>query len=126
MRKFILSLVALVGLSTAAALGNYALTQGSGTNFGSIVVSTVHYAQQLVCDPTTPAQCAVVDASGILTVKGTVTATPTGTQAVSIASGQVASGAFASGALALGSVASGAMVDLGAQADSARKHGNFY
>lgn len=36
-----------------------------------------------------------------------------------VASGAVASGAFASGALASGSVASGAMVDLGAQADSA-------
>jgi hypothetical protein len=55
-------------------------------------------------------------------VSGTVTITPAGTQAVSIASGQVASGAiasgavasgaFASGALASGSMAAGAMVDL--------------
>lgn len=55
-------------------------------------------------------------------VSGTVTATPTGTQAISIASAQVASGAYASGsiasgaiasgALASGSIAAGAMVDL--------------
>lgn len=38
---------------------------------------------------------------------------------VRIASGGVASGAYASGAFASGSIASGAMVDLGAQADSA-------
>ncbi len=52
-----------------------------------------------------------------LPISGTVTATPTGTQAVSIASGQVASGSFSSGAFASGSYASGAfaagsMVDL--------------
>jgi len=55
--------VALVGVcGVVAALANYTMTQGSGTNFGSIVVSTVHYVQMLVCDPTTPANCGSVKA----------------------------------------------------------------
>lgn len=82
-------------------------------------------------------------------VSGTVTATPTGTQAISIASaavasgayasgsigsgaiasgavasGAVASGAVASGAFASGSIGSGAMVDLGAIADAAATAGS--
>lgn len=57
--------IALVGIfGVVAAVANYTLTQGSGTTFGSIVVSTVHYAQQLICDPTTPTQCGAVSASG--------------------------------------------------------------
>jgi hypothetical protein len=42
-------------------------------------------------------------------VSGTVTATPTGTQAVSIASAQVASGAYASGSVSAGAYAAGAL-----------------
>lgn len=62
-------------------------------------------------------------------VSGTVTATPSGTQAVSAASGSFASGALASGsvasgALAAGSVASGAMVDLGLITDAAATAGS--
>lgn len=57
--------VALVGIcGVVAALANYTMTQGAGTTFGSIVVSTVHYAQQLLCDPTTPSQCQAVNSSG--------------------------------------------------------------
>src|SRR5688500_3910119 len=81
--------VALVGVAgITVAVANYAVTQGSGTNFGSIVVGAVHYAQQLLCDPATPAQCAAVDSSGRVAV-----AAPSG----SVASGAVASGAVASG-----------------------------
>lgn len=56
--------IALVGLcAVTAALANYTMTQGSGTTFGSIVVGSTHYAQQLMCDYVTPAQCANVKAS---------------------------------------------------------------
>lgn len=62
----------IIGLLFAAlatdALADYAATQGAGTNFGSKVVTSVHYPQQTMCDPTTPAQCVVVDASGRITV----------------------------------------------------------
>ena len=146
MRKFLLALVALVGLSSAYAIAtNYTMTQGAGTTFGSLVVSAVNYAQQLLCDPATPSQCAAVSAGGAVSVSVTnanangsatsansspvviasdqaAVATKAASGAIAsgaIASGAVASGAFASGALASGSVASGAMVDLGAQADSA-------
>src|SRR6185436_17540154 len=68
-KRFYLSLVALLGLCGAVAVGNYTMTQGAGTSFGSVVIGgTVHYAQQLLCDLTTPAQCASVDASGRLTL----------------------------------------------------------
>ena len=61
-------IVALV--AGGVAIANYAMTQGSGTNFGSIVVGgTVHYPQMLSCDPTTPSQCGAVDASGNQAVK---------------------------------------------------------
>lgn len=127
MRKLLLSFVALIGLSTAAALGNYAMTQGSGTTFGSTVVGGIHYVQMFLCDLTTPAQCAAVSAGGAVKVDGSAVTQPvsgtvtanvgTGTRPISIASGQVASGSFSSGAFASGSYASGAfaagsMVDL--------------
>jgi hypothetical protein len=51
--------VAFIG-GGIAALANYTATQGAGTTFGSIVVSTVHYAQMLLCDPNTPANCGTI------------------------------------------------------------------
>lgn len=57
--------VALIGLGVIAAVAtNYTMTQGSGTTFGSIVVSAVNYPQQLICDLTTPTQCGAVTATG--------------------------------------------------------------
>lgn len=70
-RVFYLSLVALLGLCGAVAIGNYAMTQGAGTNFGSVVSGGVHYAQQFICDLTTPAQCAAVSAGGAVSVSVT-------------------------------------------------------
>lgn len=58
-RAFV-ALVGIAGITIAAA--NYTMTQGAGTTFGSIVVSTVHYAQQLICDPVSPANCGLVKA----------------------------------------------------------------
>lgn len=61
--------VALVGIAgVTAAVANYAMTQGSGTNFGSILVSSVHYVQMLVCDSVTPANCAKVQAGNAAAV----------------------------------------------------------
>src|SRR5579859_4127831 len=55
--------VVLVGIAgVGGALANYTMTQGSGTTFGSIVVSTIHYVQMLSCDPPTPANCGAVKA----------------------------------------------------------------
>lgn len=75
MRKILATVLALTMLYGAVALGNYNATQGSGTPFGSVVVSAVHYAQQFICDLTTPAQCAAVDASGNLSVKSSTLST---------------------------------------------------
>lgn len=60
------------------ASGNYTATQGVGTTFGSAVVSTVHYVQMLLCDPTTPTQCGAVDSSGSLKVSNQPLAATTG------------------------------------------------
>lgn len=66
-RVFYLAIVSLLGLCGAVAIGNYTMTQGAGTTFGSIVVGgTVHYAQQLICDYVTPSQCANVSAGGAI------------------------------------------------------------
>lgn len=64
-RAFV-ALIGIAGISLAVA--DYAVTQGSGTNFGSIVVSSVHYAQQLICDSVTPANCAKVQAGNAAAV----------------------------------------------------------
>ena len=61
-RAFV-ALIGIAGITIASA--NYFMTvPGSGSSFGSIVVSTVHYAQMLLCDPTTPSQCGKVDTNG--------------------------------------------------------------
>jgi hypothetical protein len=71
--------VAFIG-GGIAALANYTATQGAGTTFGSVVVSTVHYAQMMLCDLTTPSQCAAVSAAGAVKVDGSaVTQTVSGT-----------------------------------------------
>lgn len=76
-KRFYLSLVALLGLCGAVAVGNYTMTQGAGTSFGSVVIGgTVHYAQQLLCDLTTPAQCAAVSAGGAVKVDGSAVTQP--------------------------------------------------
>lgn len=51
------------------AYANYTMTQGSGTTFGSIIVGGVHYAQQFICDLTTPTQCMAVDNTGAIKVQ---------------------------------------------------------
>src|SRR6266487_717416 len=109
--------VALVGIfGIVAALANYTMTQGAGTNFGSIVVATVHYAQQLLCDSVTPSQCVSVSAAGAAKVDGSAVTQPvsltsttiTGSAAVTQASGSVASGAYSAGSYAAGALAAGA------------------
>jgi hypothetical protein len=86
--------IALVGIcGVGIAIANYAVTQGAGTNFGSVVIGGVHYAQQFICDLTTPAQCAAVSAGGAVKVDNSAV-----TQPASIAIGQVAAGALAAGA----------------------------
>jgi len=67
--------VAFIG-GGIAALANYTATQGAGTTFGSIVVSTVHYAQMMLCDLTTPSQCAAVSAAGAVKVDGSAVTQP--------------------------------------------------
>ena len=69
MRKILLAIALLLGASPAFAQ-NYQATQGSGTTFGSKLVSSVNYPMIVFCDPTTPTQCVAVNASGQLTVIG--------------------------------------------------------
>ncbi len=84
------TIVALIGGSIAGA--NYFLTvPGSGTSFGSVVVGGIHYAQQFICDLTTPAQCASVSAGGAVKVDGSAA-----TQPVSAASLPLPTGAATS------------------------------
>jgi len=66
MKKIILALSLI--LSTSAFAQNYQATQGAGTTFGTKLVGGINFPQFVVCDPTTPAQCAAVDASGRLSI----------------------------------------------------------
>lgn len=89
--------VALVGITGITIVGaNYTMTQGTGTDFGSRVVSAVHYAQQLLCDMNAPTtQCAAVVPGNTATTTMTsisvadanilaamATATPAGSNAI--------------------------------------------
>lgn len=68
MRKILLSLALFASFSSQAVAQNYQATAGSGLTFGTKFVGAVHFPQFVVCDPTTPAQCAAVDASGRLSL----------------------------------------------------------
>lgn len=81
MRRFIRpTLIAALSLALTSAIfayaTNYTLTQGSGTTFGSIVVGGVNYAQHMLCDLTTPSQCAAVSAGGAVKVDGSAVTAP--------------------------------------------------
>ena len=65
---FIGTLIVMLVAGGMAFATNYTMTQGAGTTFGSIVVSTVNYPQMLNCDPTTPTQCAAVSNTGAMSV----------------------------------------------------------
>lgn len=67
MKKLILAASLL--FSFPALAQNYQATQGAGTTFGTKLVGGVNYPQFTMCDPTTPAQCATVDASGNVSFK---------------------------------------------------------
>ena len=119
LRQFVLALIALIGISGAIAYAtNYTMTQGVGTTFGSIVVGAVNYAQQLLCDPATPTQCAAVSSGGAVSTSHASGSIASG----AYSSGSIASGAFASGSIASGAVASGA-VSAGALASGAAVDG---
>ena len=90
-----ISLVAIGALAfvgTVIALAtNYTVTQGAGTTFGSIVVSGTNYAQQLICDPTTPTQCAAVSAGGAVKVDASATTQPVSAAALPLPTGAATS-----------------------------------
>lgn len=65
LRNGLVAIGALAFIGTIGAIADYALTQGSGTNFASKVISTVHYAAGVICDATVgETQCAAVDTHG--------------------------------------------------------------
>lgn len=101
MKKFILAFTAIISIGMAAAFANYAMTQGAGTTFGSVIVGGFHYVQMFVCDLTTPAQCQSVSAGGAASVNVTNAPTlETGRVPSNIISGQagIAGGSGSSGA----------------------------
>lgn len=92
MKKFLLATTALVSIGGIYSWANYSATQGSGTTFGSVINAGVHYVQFMICDLTTPAQCAAVSSVGAVkvdnssvtqTVSGTVTAVVSNTVSIS-------------------------------------------
>lgn len=77
LRAVFVGVIAVAMIAGGVAVANYALTQGSGTNFASVVISTVHYAAGLLCDATVgTTQCAAVTASNALKVDGSAVTQP--------------------------------------------------
>lgn len=60
MRKLALILLSFLLLTIQAVAQNYQATQGVGIFFGTKLVGSVNYPQWVVCDPTTPANCATI------------------------------------------------------------------
>lgn len=70
MRKFLLAALAIISIGVGAGFSaNYLVTQGTGTSFGSLVIGGVNYAQQAICDPTTPSQCVAVNSSSQIAIQ---------------------------------------------------------
>lgn len=88
MKKFILAFTAIISIGMAAAFANYAMTQGAGTTFGSVIVGGFHYVQMFVCDLTTPAQCQTVSAAGAAKVDGSAVTQPVSSATLSTAANQ--------------------------------------
>lgn len=102
-RIFYFSLIALLGLCGAVALGNYTMTQGVGTNFGSIIVGGVQYAQQLFCDPTTVGQCAAVSSGGAVKVDNSAVIQPISAASLPLPTGAATNSALTTINTTLGS-----------------------
>ncbi len=74
MRKILLGLIFACFASQAMAADNYSATAGSGLTFGAKDVGSVYYPRHLMCDPTAPTQCVVVDSSGLIGIKAAASA----------------------------------------------------
>lgn len=68
--RAIIAALAVVLVTSAVALADYAATQGSGTTFASVVISTKHYMALLICDATAgESQCSAVNSSGQIAIQ---------------------------------------------------------
>ena len=64
LRNGLVALGALAFLGTSIGIADYLLTQGSGTTFASIVISSKHYAALVICDMTVgESNCSTVKAA---------------------------------------------------------------
>jgi hypothetical protein len=64
LRNGFVAIGALAFAGSVIAIADYNLTQGSGTGFASVVISTKHYVAQLLCDPVVgETQCSAVKAA---------------------------------------------------------------
>lgn len=66
----LIGIVTVATMAGVVAYANYSLTQGSGTTFASVVISSTHYVANLLCDATAGAtQCAGVNSSGQVAIQ---------------------------------------------------------
>ena len=66
----IVAIIAVAIIATPFAIANYTATQGTGTTFASVVISSTHYFAQLICDATVgQTQCAAVNSSGQIAIQ---------------------------------------------------------
>jgi hypothetical protein len=79
LRSAFIAIGALVFSGGVIAIADYALTQGSGTTFASLVVAAKHYAAYVLCDATAgESQCAAVSSAGAVSVAASALPLPTG------------------------------------------------
>lgn len=109
-RAFV-ALVGIIGISLGVA--NYDMTQGAGTTFGSALVSSVHYAKQLICDQTAPTNnCAAVVPGNTITQNMTAIAVGVTNTLTSISMGDgITTGNFPSGSPVFAGIFNGTSYD---------------
>lgn len=76
LREFILAALAIVVIGIGYSTADYLMNQGTGTSFGSGVVSNVHYARMMLCDQSSPTNCVNITGASAIKVDGSAATQP--------------------------------------------------
>lgn len=76
LREFILAALAIVSIGVGYTVADYLMNQGTGTSFGSTIVSSVHYARQHICDQSSPANCVNITGASAMKVDNSAVTQP--------------------------------------------------
>lgn len=104
LRNGLVALGALALTGSAIAIADYSATQGSGTNFASLVISSVHHSVFVLCDATLgEARCGTITSANAVKVDGSAATQPVSAASWPLPTGAATQTTLASILTALGS-----------------------